>query len=58
MNAKEKHTKLIKAEAKRLGFLSCGMSQAGFLEEEAPRVNVTFNVQFSQYFVVKCFSMF
>ena len=26
------------AEAKRLGFLSCGMSKAGFLEEEAPRL--------------------
>ena len=29
---------LIKAEAKRLGFLSCGISKAGFLEEEAPRL--------------------
>ena len=28
----------IKAEAKRLGFLSCGISQAAFLEEEAPRL--------------------
>ena len=32
------HAKLIKAEAKRLGFLSCGISRAGFLEEEAPRL--------------------
>lgn len=32
----QKHTQLIKAEAKRLGFLSCGISKAGFLEEEAP----------------------
>ena len=32
------HTKLIKAEAERLGFLSCGISKAGFLEEEAPRL--------------------
>ena len=31
------YTKLIKTEAKRLGFLSCGISKAGFLEEEAPR---------------------
>ena len=31
-------TSLIKAEAKRLGFLSCGISKAGFLEEEAPRL--------------------
>ena len=35
---KEKYTQLIKAESKRLGFLSCGISKAGFLEEEAPRL--------------------
>ncbi len=29
---------LIKTEAKRLGFLSCGISKAEFLEEEAPRL--------------------
>lgn len=28
----------IKDEAKRLGFLSCGISKAGFLEDEAPRL--------------------
>lgn len=28
----------IKAESERLGFLSCGISKAGFLEEEAPRL--------------------
>ncbi len=33
-----KWTQLIKTEAKRLGFLSCGISKAGFLEEEAPRL--------------------
>ncbi|TRZ45788.1 tRNA epoxyqueuosine(34) reductase QueG [Robertkochia solimangrovi] len=33
-----KHTEAIKAEAKRLGFLSCGVSRAEFLEEEAPRL--------------------
>lgn len=33
-----KHTAFIKAEAKRLGFMSCGISKAGFLEEEAPRL--------------------
>ncbi len=38
INNKEKYTSLIKAEAKRLGFLSCGISKAGFLEEEAPRL--------------------
>jgi len=35
---KAKHTALIKAEANRLGFMSCGISKAGFLEEEAPRL--------------------
>ena len=29
---------MIKTEAKRLGFLSCGISKADFLEEEAPRL--------------------
>ncbi|MFK7747288.1 MAG: tRNA epoxyqueuosine(34) reductase QueG [Kordia sp.] len=38
MNSTQKYTELIKAEAKRLGFLSCGISKAGFLEEEAPRL--------------------
>ncbi|MEI7508428.1 MAG: tRNA epoxyqueuosine(34) reductase QueG [Flavobacterium sp.] len=38
INNKEKYTQLIKAEAKRLGFISCGISKAGFLEEEAPRL--------------------
>ena len=35
---RSKYTALIKAEAKRLGFMSCGISKAGFLEEEAPRL--------------------
>ncbi len=35
---KEKYTQLIKAEAKRLGFLSCGVSKADFLEAEAPKL--------------------
>ncbi len=29
---------LIKQEARRLGFLACGIARAGFLEEEAPRL--------------------
>ncbi|HLU80770.1 MAG TPA: tRNA epoxyqueuosine(34) reductase QueG, partial [Flavobacteriaceae bacterium] len=33
-----KNTQLIKAEASRLGFLSCGVSRAEFLEKEAPRL--------------------
>ncbi len=32
----EKYSQFIKAEAQRLGFLFCGISPAGFLEEEAP----------------------
>ena len=38
MSCKKAHTTLIKDEAKRLGFLSCGISKVGFLEEEAPRL--------------------
>jgi epoxyqueuosine reductase len=38
INNKEKYTQFIKAESKRLGFLSCGISKAGFLEKEAPRL--------------------
>jgi epoxyqueuosine reductase len=34
----QKYTQAIKSEAKRLGFLSCGISKAQFLEEEAPRL--------------------
>lgn len=37
-SSKEKYTQFIKAEAKRLGFMACGISKAGFLEEEAPRL--------------------
>ncbi|MGV8815235.1 MAG: tRNA epoxyqueuosine(34) reductase QueG [Gelidibacter sp.] len=35
---RSKYSQLIKAEAKRLGFISCGISKAQFLEEEAPRL--------------------
>jgi epoxyqueuosine reductase len=45
INSKEIHTKLIKEEAKRLGFLSCGISKAGFLEQEAPRLENWLNNQ-------------
>ena len=38
MNDLFRNTSLIKTEAKRLGFLSCGISKAEFLEEEAPRL--------------------
>ncbi len=33
-----KYSQLIKTEAKRLGFISCGISKAEFLDEEAPRL--------------------
>lgn len=35
---KSLNTRLIKEEARRLGFSFCGVSKAGFLEEEAPRL--------------------
>jgi epoxyqueuosine reductase len=38
MSLKEKYSTFIKSEALRLGFLSCGISKSGFLEEEAPRL--------------------
>ena len=43
MSNKNQNTKLIKTEAQRLGFLSCGISKAGFLEEEAPRLEKWLN---------------
>ena len=33
-----KYSEIIKSEAKRLGFMSCGISKAEFLEVEAPRL--------------------
>ncbi|WKW47189.1 tRNA epoxyqueuosine(34) reductase QueG [Myroides sp. JBRI-B21084] len=38
MNNKEKYTQFIKQKAQELGFSYCGVSQATFLEEEAPRL--------------------
>ena len=38
MNLAAQHSQLIRDHAKRLGFLSCGISNAGFLEDEAPRL--------------------
>jgi len=43
LNLKQKNSDLIKTEAKRLGFLSCGISKADFLEEEAPRLEKWLN---------------
>ncbi|WP_033957613.1 tRNA epoxyqueuosine(34) reductase QueG [Psychroserpens jangbogonensis] len=38
MDNKQQYTQFIKSEAKRLGFISCGISKAEFLEQEAPRL--------------------
>ncbi len=38
MSVASTYSLLIKKEAERLGFLSCGISKAEFLEEEAPRL--------------------
>lgn len=37
-NQAEKYSRMIKQEALRLGFMSCGIAKATFLEEEAPRL--------------------
>ncbi|MCH7413007.1 tRNA epoxyqueuosine(34) reductase QueG [Belliella sp. R4-6] len=36
--SKDKYAQIIKTQAKNLGFDFCGISKAGFLEEEAPRL--------------------
>lgn len=38
MVSKAQYSGFIKAEAAKLGFMFCGISKAGFLEEEAPRL--------------------
>lgn len=43
VNSRQKHTDMIKTEARRLGFLSCGVSKADFLEAEAPRLETWLN---------------
>lgn len=40
-----KPEQLIKQEAQRLGFLSCGISKADFLEDEAPRLEKWLNAK-------------
>lgn len=40
---KSAYSKLIKYEAKKLGFLFCGISKAEFLEDEAPRLESWLN---------------
>jgi epoxyqueuosine reductase len=43
LTTKQKYTELIKSEANRLGFISCGISKSEFLEEEAPRLEKWLN---------------
>jgi epoxyqueuosine reductase len=43
MTNKSLNTAFIKAEAARLGFMSCGISKAEFLEEEVPRLESWLN---------------
>lgn len=38
LNNASRYSKLIKAEALRLGFMQCGIAKADFLEEEAPKL--------------------
>ncbi|TKC02509.1 tRNA epoxyqueuosine(34) reductase QueG [Pedobacter cryotolerans] len=38
LNNSAKYSRMIKAEALRLGFMACGISKADFLAEEAPRL--------------------
>jgi epoxyqueuosine reductase len=38
LDQKAKYSKIIKEKAKGLGFLSCGIAKAGFLQEEAPKL--------------------
>ena len=43
MNLKSEYSNKIKSEAQKLGFLSCGISKADFLEDEAPRLEQWLN---------------
>lgn len=43
MNLQEKYSQIIKTQAKNLGFDFCGISKAGFLEEEAPKLEAWLN---------------
>jgi epoxyqueuosine reductase len=40
---KQSYSELIKAEAKNLGFIFCGIAKAEFLEQEAPRLEAWLN---------------
>jgi epoxyqueuosine reductase len=47
MPSTEKYTKLIKEKARELGFDFCGISKAGFLEKEAPRLESWLNKNYN-----------
>jgi len=46
-SAAGRYSKIIKDEAKRLGFIFCGISKAEFLEEEAPRLESWLNKNYN-----------
>ena len=46
MVSKAHYSQIIKDKAKALGFLSCGISKAVFLEEEAPRLEQWLNANY------------
>ena len=43
MNSAAQHAALVKDIAQQLGFMACGISKAGFLEDEAPRLESWLN---------------
>lgn len=43
MKLQEKYSQIIKTQAKNLGFDFCGIAKAGFLEEEAPKLEAWLN---------------
>ncbi len=57
--SKAAHTAIVKSEAKRLGFDYCGISAAGFLEEEAPRLEqwLKSNMQGEMHYMNNHFDM-
>lgn len=46
MKLQEKYSQIIKTQAKNLGFDFCGIAKAGFLEEEAPKLEAWLNQNF------------
>ncbi len=43
MSSAARHAAMVKEIAQKLGFMACGISKAGFLEEEAPRLESWLN---------------